>query len=212
MPSGRNIVPWCPIKETFELDLFCWVWTFEPLILIVTFPFSSRKPGDTPVSYPPWNWHRPWKWMVGRLVSFCECLFSVSNLLLRAVCVTKAPCIHRKTNIPAGCGSGPCLWRQSLGGLFLARKTQFDGNSKVVNQHTERQNTPNESHLYYQRAFWKGFRIHSWGWAGDCRNGCAISGCVLICGEILCDDVIPKATPSWKPLMSHQPTPKKKYQ
>ncbi len=36
-------------------------------------------------SYPPWNLHSTWKWMVGILVSFWDGLFSVAMLVLRSV-------------------------------------------------------------------------------------------------------------------------------
>ena len=32
--------------------------------------------GNNWICYPPWNWHSPWKWLVGILVSFWDGLFS----------------------------------------------------------------------------------------------------------------------------------------
>ena len=33
---------------------------------------SLAIPSQNQTIYPPWNWHSTWKWMVGRLVFFCD--------------------------------------------------------------------------------------------------------------------------------------------
>ena len=43
-------------------------------------------------AYPPWSWHSPWKWMLGRLFSFSEGLFSWAMLLLGNVSINKYSC------------------------------------------------------------------------------------------------------------------------
>ncbi len=43
-------------------------------------------------AYPPWSWHSPWKWMLGRLFSFSEGLFSWAMLLLGKVSINKYSC------------------------------------------------------------------------------------------------------------------------
>ena len=51
------------------------------------------------IMYPPWNQHSTWKWMLGRLVSFLEVLFSGAMLLVARVVDFQL----RQSKEPCGC-------------------------------------------------------------------------------------------------------------
>ncbi len=54
------------------------------------------------IIYPPWNWHSPWKWMVGILLSYWGGLFSGAMLVSgRVTCQPKEGTISkRKLHLP----------------------------------------------------------------------------------------------------------------